>query len=75
MTLVLATIPQGVHSKTAQNRVCSRARPCRISTIRQKRPHKIYVAASNGVKKNRPKDKYYFVEMKYLKTSLTMTLI
>ena len=23
-------------------------------------PHKIYVAASNGAQKNRPKDKYYF---------------
>ena len=25
----------------------------------KKMPHKIYVAASNGAQKNRPKDKYY----------------
>ena len=24
-------------------------------------PHKLYVAALNGVQKNRPKDKYYFL--------------
>ena len=24
-------------------------------------PHKIYVAASNGAQKNRPKDKYHFL--------------
>ena len=26
----------------------------------KKMPHEIYVAASNGAQKNRPKDKYYF---------------
>ena len=36
--------------------------------------HKIYVAASNGAQKNRPKDKHYF-EIKYSKTTLTTTLI
>ena len=37
--------------------------------------HKIYVATFNGVQKNRPKDKYYFLEIKYSKTSLATTLI
>ena len=40
-------------------RVYTRARPCGISAIWKKRPHKIHVAASNGAqKKNRPKDKH-----------------
>ena len=37
--------------------------------------HKIYLATFNGVQKNRPKDKYYFLEIKYSKTSLAKTLI
>ena len=41
----------------------------------KKMPYKIYVAASNGVHKNRPKDQYYFFKIKYSKTSLTTTLI
>ena len=37
-------------------------------------PHKIYVTASNGAQKNRPKDKYYFFEIKYSKTLLTIDM-
>ena len=73
MTLALATIPHGVHSKTAQNRVCSRARPRRISTIRKKGRIK-FVAASNGAQKVDPRISTILLK-KYLKTSLTMTLI
>ena len=56
------------------NRVYSRARPCGISTIWNKMPHKIFLAASNEAPKKRPKDKHYFF-FKYWKASLTTTLI
>ena len=49
-------------------RVYSRARPCGISTIWKKMPHKICVCASNGAPKNRPKDKYYFFLNKEFKS-------
>ena len=41
-------------SGSIQCRVYSRARPCRIFHCQEKMPHKIYVAASNGLPKNRP---------------------
>ena len=41
----------------------------------KKMPHKIYVATSNGAQNNRPKDKYYFLEITHSKTSPTTTLI
>ena len=44
--------------------VYSKARPCRISAIWKKMPHKIYVAVSNGAQKNTPKDQYYFFKNK-----------
>ena len=56
-------------------RAYSRVQPCWISAICKKVLHKIYVATFNGVQKNRPKDKYYFLEIKYSKTSLATTLI
>ena len=67
-------IPQSISLITG-TRVYYRAWPCRISAIWKKTPQKIYVAASNGAQKNRPKDKYYLFQMKQSKTSLTTTLI
>ena len=55
--------------------VYSRARPCGISAIWKKMPHKIYVATSNGTPKNKSKDEYYFFKMKYSKSSLTTTTL
>ena len=55
--------------------VYSRARDCGISAIRKKIPNKIYVDAANGAHKIVPKGKYFFSEIKYSKTSLTVRLI
>ena len=57
--------------RLVSSRVYSWARPCGISAVWRKMPHKIYVAASNGgKKKNRPKDKYYFFfQIEHSKTS------
>ena len=71
---LVVTSPESI--QMTYRRVYSRAQPCRISAIWKKMPHKIFVAASNGVQKNRPKDKsYFFLKIKYWKTSLTTTLI
>ena len=67
-------IPQPIPLVTG-TRVYSRAWPYGISAVWKKTPQKIYVAASNGAEKNKPKDKYYLFEIKYSKTSLTATLI
>ena len=55
---LVVTSPESI--QMTYSRVYSRAQPCRISAIWKKIPHKIFVAASNGVQKNRPKDKSYF---------------
>ena len=53
------------------HRVYSRARPCGISAIWKKMPHRTYLAVSNGAqKKIDPR-----ISIKYSKTSLTKTLI
>ena len=56
-------------------RVYSRARTCGISAIWKKFRIKFTLPRQMARKKNRPRDKYYFFEIKYSKTSLTTTLI
>jgi len=57
------------------NRVFSRARPCGISAIWKKNAAYNLRCRVKWGPKNRPKDKYFFFEIKYSKTSLTTTLI